>query len=84
MICRICGSEKGTEYRYTRHQTLCAACAAETPEKVGRDEFERRYFGPEAGVVPSSIVRDFYDDYLASTDDLDGYIEHTTSDSFDL
>jgi len=43
--CRVCGIEEGTEYRASKHQTLCGPCAAETPRKASRAAFERRYWG---------------------------------------
>ncbi len=79
MQCRICGEERGVSYHADKRQTLCAFCAADTPSKVGGNQFDRLYWGVEFGTVPESTRREFYDDYLASTHNVPDYIRATTS-----
>lgn len=78
MYCRICGDENGVKYRPAKRQGLCAGCNRETPAKVGRGEFDRRYWDGDES-VPPHIKREFYSDYLASGKKLDEYIASTTS-----
>ncbi len=79
MYCRVCGDSRNVRFYSSKRQALCAACAKETPAKVGREAFDRQYWGGEAGTVPEAIKREFYSDYVASTHDLPDYIEHTAS-----
>lgn len=81
--CRICGDEAGAEYRPKARQTLCPSCAADTPAKVGRVEFDAAYWvdvdgKPAADEQPAAIRREFYEDYLASNLNLEQYIKRTT------
>jgi len=71
--CRICGDEENVKYYPAKRQSLCAFCAKDTPRKVSRETFCRAMFAGDED-CPSSIQRDFYDDYLASGDTLDEYI----------
>lgn len=79
MYCRICGTENGLKYYPRKLQTLCYACAEDTPAKVGREKFDREYWGTELPNVPESTRREFYEDYLCSTHTLPAYILATTS-----
>jgi len=79
MYCRICGSEKDVKFYPAKRQSLCKWCAADTPSKLSRDEFEKRYWGAEVDTVPTFFRREFYSDYLASDCDMEKYIDQTTS-----
>jgi hypothetical protein len=76
--CRICGNEPAT-FQPAKHQSLCAACNDTTPRKVSRAAFELKYWERNVAHVPDSTRREFYADYLASTDDVDAYIIKTTT-----
>lgn len=75
--CRICGAE-GAKFYGAKRLTLCKGCAKDTPTKICREDFDRYYWGNEFQNVPDSIRREFYEDYLFSTDDVDSYIIATT------
>lgn len=82
MYCRICGDEENVKYYPAKRQTLCTFCAKDTPRKVSRETFDKRYWvsdDPNEAPPPESIKLEFYADYLASGDTLDEYIEATTS-----
>lgn len=74
--CRICGDE-GASYDVNYHQTICEDCKKSSSVKVGRTEFDAIYWGSDSD-VPMSTRREFYDDYLSSTSDLESYIKETT------
>ena len=76
--CRICGDERGTEYRPAQRQTLCESCWRDTPRKVSRAEFDRAYWGSDDEPC-AATKREFYSDYLASASTLEDYIRSTTS-----
>lgn len=66
-------------------QLLCRPCAQETPDKVTKEEFEASYWRNEDGscgaeTVPPAIRKEFYSDYLASTNDLESYCKTTVSE----
>ncbi len=77
--CNICGDTQTARFRAMKRQTLCDACAPETPVKVSFEEFryakwtkaERAEYG-EPGL---RIERSFYEDYIASTYALRDYID---------
>jgi hypothetical protein len=82
--CRICGDEKNVRYRPAQGQSLCNSCWQDTPAKVSRESFERAYWKRDDGSdgredVPESTRREFYADYLASTNTLKDYLASTTS-----
>lgn len=77
--CRVCGTEDGVEFRESKRQSLCVSCNKETPRKVGRDAFDKRYWGAHLDEVPMSTRREFYSDYLTSDCSLEKYIETTTT-----
>lgn len=64
MYCRVCGSEEGVTFRASKLQALCEACDAETPRKVSREAFEKRFWGKHIDEVPHGTRREFYQDYL--------------------
>lgn len=74
--CRVCGDPAAC-YRPAQRSTLCESCAAETPAKIGRAEFDRRYW-PAPESVPESTRREFFADYLASRCTFDAYLAATT------
>jgi hypothetical protein len=78
MDCQICGDNKEVAYRPSSKQALCPTCAKETPRKVTRAEFDKQYWDKDAE-VPESTRREFYSDYLSSTNTLPEYIKATTS-----
>jgi len=71
--CKVCGDETTAEYRFRSHLTLCDGCHRETPAKVSRETFEKRFFGIEE--VPPSTRREFYEDYKYSKCTLAQYIK---------
>lgn len=78
--CRVCGDRsESVSYRPSKLQNLCDACDKSTPRKVGREAFERRYWGAKVDEVPASTRREFYSDYLTSDSTLEKYIESTTT-----
>ena len=82
MQCRVCGTEEGNvDYRAKKRQSLCDACNRETPNKIGRDEFSRRYWGAGYETVPPGTLREFYSDYLASMHNFNDYRRATTCDA---
>jgi hypothetical protein len=84
--CRICGDERGTEYRERSGMVLCKSCHREAPGKVCRAAFDQLYW-PGASddyrspdYVPESTRREFFDDYLASKcRSVEEYLRQTTS-----
>lgn len=61
---------------------LCDSCAASTPNKIGYEEFKRRYFETDIDVgekVPENIAREFYSDYRSSDLNFEEYLQSTTS-----
>ena len=66
-------------------QSLCKPCASETPDKVSRSEFEAAYWVDAgecyADKVSPSIRKEFYEDYLRSSDILETYILGTRSET---
>lgn len=81
MYCRICGSLNNVRYYATKRQSLCRFCAKDTPEKVGRSTFDKQYWGADVD-VPESTRREFYSDYLSSSETVTDYIASTTSVCF--
>jgi len=91
MYCRICGAReedkpkwydgKWVELYPTKGLALCKPCAIETPDKVSKREFIKVYFEGD-DTVSGNIIREFYDDYLASTcKSVQEYIDATRSES---
>jgi poly(3-hydroxyalkanoate) synthetase len=78
-MCKICGDEKAS-YRARARQTLCDSCASDTPDKVGRTDFDQLYWNGD-DTVTEAIKREFYSDYLASTYTTAQYIKATTSEA---
>ena len=80
MYCRICGSEENVRYYATKRQALCPYCSKDTPPKVNREAFDKKYWAGDNTPPPDSIKREFYADYLASCHgSIESYIEATTS-----
>lgn len=79
MNCRICGTENNVQLYAGNRGILCADCAADTPEKIGKAEFVRRYFDGET--VSDFIAREFYDDFRASNLTFDEYKKATTTEA---
>lgn len=77
MYCRICGVDSGS-FRASKGQILCGPCDSETPRKVSREAFERRYWNGKPEEVPAGTRNEFWSDYLSSTLTLKEYIEETT------
>lgn len=77
--CRICGARHTVVYRPTKRRFLCDECAAETPDKLSQEDFERIYWEGRADEVGSAIRREFYQDYLNWSRSLEAYIEDTRS-----
>ena len=82
MPCKICG-DPITRWRPENRQTLCNSCAADTPRKIGRSEFDRKYWGPDFEEVHPETRREFYEDYLTSSQNFRDYQESTTRNEFD-
>lgn len=83
MYCRICGTEENVAYHAAQRQALCRDCKRDTPPKVSRAAFDLAYWKREDGTVdpsdpPEGIRREFYEDYLASSDTLARYIVATS------
>lgn len=77
MYCRICGEENNVKYYATKRQALCRHCAKDTPAKVSRAAFDRKYWAGDDD-CPESIRREFYADYLASRHgSIESYMEAT-------
>lgn len=88
MYCRICGARKEDKPKWfdceswvkfypNKHMSLCKPCAVETPDKVSKDEFIKAYFAGDL-TVPAQVIKDFYEDYLASTcETIEEYISQT-------
>ena len=80
MHCRICGETEGIEYYQHKRQSLCKHCAKDTPKKMGRLDFDQKYWGRGWQEVPNSTRSEFYSDYLASSDSFAKYVDNTTSE----
>jgi hypothetical protein len=91
MQCRICGAEGyegaivGQIIKVKLHldkgcQALCDLCAEQTPEKIGKHRFDLAYWGENYQDVPTSIRKEFYDDYRTSTHSFEEYVIATKSD----
>lgn len=80
MHCRICGEEERAEYYPSKRQALCRSCAGDTPRKMPRSTFDKRYWGRELSTVPEGTRREFYSDYLACSGSFARYVEDTTAD----
>lgn len=86
MYCKICGDHeenkpkwiegKWVEYYPSKYNTLCRPCAAETPDKMGKEEFIVKYFEGD-DTVPYSVSKEFYEDYCAFTGSFGEYVEST-------
>jgi hypothetical protein len=77
MYCRICGDENDVKYYPDKRQSLCPSCASDTPRKVGLGVFAKAMFPPDVDEMPPrAIVRDFYEDYLASSQGLLDYVQN--------
>lgn len=72
MRCRICGNEG--EWCNDQRQALCAGCLRDTPPKVSKGTFDKLYWGLGMETVPDHVRRHFYEDFLASTLDIEGYV----------
>ncbi len=72
MRCRICGN--GGEWCNDQRQALCATCLKDTPPKVSRGAFDKLYWGLGMEEVPDHVRRHFYEDFLASTLDVEAYV----------
>ena len=80
MQCRVCGTETNVAYRAKKRQSLCNVCNRETPNKIGRRAFNIRYWGSEFPDVPIGTLREFYADYLVTTQNFNDYRASTTVD----
>lgn len=78
MYCRICGDETNVKFYPSKRQALCPHCAKDTPAKIGREQFDKRYWS-DSDDVNESIKREFYADYLASEHAYDEYVKATVS-----
>ena len=83
MSCKICGDPEAS-WRTGRRGFLCDSCADSTPNKIGYEEFKRRYFEADVDVllgekVPENIAREFYSDYRSSDLNFEEYLQSTTS-----
>ena len=76
--CHVCGAEEAVFYPACRNW-LCQSCRQDTPSKIDRTSFNRKYWGKEISEVPESIRREFYEDYLASTCTFAQYVKDTTT-----
>jgi len=74
MYCRICGDTANVKYYPGKRQALCPHCSKDTPRKVSRENFDRQYWSGDSD-APEGIRREFYADYLASSDTVQQYIE---------
>lgn len=80
MYCQVCGDTYDIAYYPRKRQSLCATCAADTPNKISRAAFDRAYWSDEAaGDPPEAIRREFYEDYLRSNLGFRAYVNHTTA-----
>ena len=80
MTCFICGAEKNLSKRAIFGRSICRECNKDTPVKVSRSYFDRVYWaGGDANTVPESTKREFYADYLASSNNLTEYKNSTTT-----
>ena len=76
MNCRICGSEQDVKFYDGRRGVLCASCAADTPAKVSRADFDAAYWdGGDDAHEPTRVA--FYEDYRASSFTLEACIAKT-------
>lgn len=79
MYCKICGSEENVKVHWNKgFQALCNLCSEETPEKIGKSEFDQKYWGEDYQDVPASTRKEFYDDYRTSTHTFEEYVIATT------
>jgi len=76
MNCRICGSEQDVKFYDGRRGVLCASCAADTPAKVSRAEFDAACWD-EGDDAHEPTRAAFYEDYRASSFTLEAYIAQT-------
>jgi len=79
MSCQVCG-DPNARYYDTNRQSLCRSCAKDTPAKVSRSTFDKRYWisdDPNEEPPNEAIKREFYEDYLRSECTLAQYIERT-------
>lgn len=70
MTCRICGSEKGIQYRARSGMVLCSVCHKETPAKASWNEFKSEIeslCGEKIQGAHERSLRSFYADYKTST-----------------
>ena len=76
MQCNICGNDNAL-WNSSARQVICGECIRNTPDKVDFETFRLALWTPEErkehGCVPTSIEREFYSDYIASTQDLTDY-----------
>lgn len=79
MYCRICGTEDNVKYYHNLLQSVCRGCGKGMPDKVSREEFYLQYWGENYQEVLSAIRKEFYEDYLHSSDDVESYIKGTVS-----
>lgn len=81
MACFICGETRNVKFRKDLFKYICAYCSPSTPRKVNREAFDKRYWGEieKTEKVPESVKREFYSDYLSSSDNLEAYIAATSS-----
>lgn len=85
MYCKICGSTHNVMFYLDKGmQSLCDKCAPETPDKIGRSEFDQKYWGENYQEVPNSTRKEFYDDYRTSTHTFEEYVIATTERESDL
>lgn len=77
--CNICGSTHRVNFYFEKGcQNLCLKCAAETPLKLMRNEFEFSLWGDQWSTVPGSTRYNFYDDYRTSKLDFEAYKQQTS------
>ena len=83
IYCNICGLSEEEKVRYypEKRQSLCADCAKHTPSKIGRTEFDRKYWGVKFAETPEGIRKEFYSDYLTSGSSFTKYKQETVSQS---
>ncbi len=75
-MCKVCGDEN-SRYRVGKRQSLCDSCNAETPRKVSREEFDKKFWSvPNA--IPESVKTEFYDDYKTFSCTVQEYIKQAS------
>ena len=77
MYCKICGTEYKVKFRPSKLQNLCEFCNKETPKKMSKHNFDKKYWGKDFESVPQSVRSEFYSDYLASSNTFKKYLEET-------